>query len=192
MTAVPYEKGLICLGPDKAMQFLFAGLFSKEEALGFRIPSHEIETHPLRDSGCLDADELLESQACRYAFAIVVVNAERSGREDQGRNKIEESIEQKLASSGWGSRARAVVVEPGIDRWLLEHYFQERWSPGARVQSALEDVLRRKKVPKSPELYGVLGRCLAEEGEADPAWQKLVATLKQWFPANPDPAASMG
>lgn len=44
MTAVPYEKGLICLGPDKAMQFLFAGLFSKEEALGFRIPSHEIET----------------------------------------------------------------------------------------------------------------------------------------------------
>jgi hypothetical protein len=108
---------------------------TKEDALGFQIPSHEIETHPLRDSGCLDADELLESQARRYAFAMVVANAERSGREDQGREKIEESIERKLASSGWGSRARAVLVEPGIDRWLLEHYFQEHWSPGARAQS---------------------------------------------------------
>ncbi len=191
MSVVSYEKELICIGPDKAMRFLFAGLFSKDEALGFRVPSYEIDTHPLRDAGCLDADELLESQANRYRFAIIVANAERSGRKGEMREDVEARIEEKLASSGWESRARAIIVDPGIDRWLLEHSLGERWSPDIAVQSTLEAALRLKKIPQSPELYRDLGRRLVDEGESDPAWQKIIATLTKWFPSNSDPARDL-
>jgi hypothetical protein len=180
-----YEMDLVVLGPDKDMQFLFDGLLSKAPSLGARVPSHRLDTHPLRDSGCLDADELLESQVRRYAHALVVTNAERSGRTGSPREDIEVRIEQKLCVSGWGDRARAIVVAPGIGRWLLEHLYQERWSPGTLAQATLEALLRRKRIPQSPELYRTLGALLVDEGESDPAWQKIVSTLKDWFGAGP-------
>jgi len=176
-----YDKDLVVLGPDKNMQFLFEGLLSKAAALGVRTPTHQLDTHLLRDSGCLDADEFLESQSGRYAHAIVVTNGERSGRTSMGRAALEAQIEGKLERSGWGQRACAIVVDPGIGRWLLEHSFRELWSPGTAVQPVLEAALRRKKIPQSPELYRALGMQLVEEGESDPAWQKLLATLKGWF-----------
>jgi hypothetical protein len=178
---ITYEKDLVVLVPDKNMQFLFYGLLSKSTALGMRMPSHQLDTHPLRDSGCLDADEFLESQASRYAHALVVTNGERSGRMGQGRAVLEATIEGKLANSGWGQRACAIVVEPGIGRWLLEHLFQELCSPGIAVQQALDAALRRKKIPQSPALYRALGMQLVDEVEPDPAWQKILSTLKGWF-----------
>lgn len=184
-----YDKDLVVLGPDKNMQFLFEGLLSKAAALGVRTPTHQLDTHLLRDSGCLDADEFLESQSGRYAHAIVVTNGERSGRTNMGRAALEAQIEGKLESSGWGQRACAIVVDPGIGRWLLEHSFRELWSPGTAVQPVLEAALRRKKIPQSPELYRALGIQLVDEGESDPAWQKILATLKDWFGIQSAPSA---
>lgn len=176
-----YEKDLVILVPDKNVQFLVDGLLSKAPILGMRQPTHQLDTHPLRDYGCLDADELLESQATRYAYALVVANRERSGRSDVQREAVEAEIEGKLARSGWGQRARAVVVDPGIGRWLLEHNFGEKWSPGTAVQRKLEAALRRRRIPQSPELYRALGARMVEVGEPDPAWQKIVSTLSGWF-----------
>lgn len=178
---MPYEMELVVLGPDKNMQFLFDGLLSKAPSLGARVPSHRLDTHPLRDAGCLDADELLEPQVRRYAHALVIANAERSGRTGLSREEIEAEIERKLGASGWGDRARAVVVAPGVGRWALEHVYQEPWSPGTPAQATLEAVLRRRRIPQSPEFYRTLGALLVDEGEPDPAWQKIVSTLRDWF-----------
>ncbi len=176
-----YEKDLVILVPDKNMQFLLEGLLSMATVLGIRKPSHQLDIHPLRDAGCLDAAELLESQTNRYAHAIVVSNSERSGRANIDRNELEARIEDDLQKSGWGERARAVVVAPGIGRWLLEHVYQGHWSTGTSVQQELEAALRRKKVPQSPDLYRALGVQLVDEGEPDLAWQKILSTFKSWF-----------
>ncbi|MFS8067610.1 MAG: hypothetical protein ACMG6S_14700 [Byssovorax sp.] len=180
-----YEKDLVILVPDKNMQFLLEGLLSMATVLGIRKPSHQLDIHPLRDAGCLDAAELLESQTNRYAHAIVVSNSERSGRANIDRNELEARIEDDLQKSGWGGRARAVVVAPGIGRWLLEHVYQGRWSTGTSAQQELEAALRRKKVPQSPDLYRALGIQLVDEGEPDLAWQKILFTFKSWFGGNP-------
>src|SRR5262245_10994095 len=138
-----YEKDLVVLGPDKNMEFLFDGVFSKSVVLGLRPTSRQVDTHALRDAGCVDADQLLESQVNRYARAIVVTNREQLGPKNLSRQDLENQIETKLQRSGWGDRGRAVVVDPGIQRWLLEHSFPDRWSPGTKAQHALEIALRR-------------------------------------------------
>lgn len=176
-----YEKDLVVLGPGKNMQFLFDGLFSNAANLGMRAPSHQFDPHPLRDAGCLDADELLESQTRRYAYAIVMTNRSLSGHGELPRIDVEAALEAKLSKSGWGPRARAVVVDPGIARWMLEHQLGERWSPETPVEDTVENVLRRRRIPQSPALYRALGERLVREGEPDPAWQRLLATLKEWF-----------
>jgi hypothetical protein len=183
-----YEKDLVVLGPGKNMQFLFDGLFSKAANLGLRPPSHQFDAHPLRDAGCLDADELLESQAGRYAYALVVTNSELSGYEALPRIDVEAVLEAKLSKAGWGQRARAIVVDPGVGRWMLEHQLGERWSREVPVEDAVESVLRRRRIPQSPALYRELGERLLREGEPDPAWQKLLSTLTTWFSAAPGQA----
>jgi hypothetical protein len=178
-----YEKDLVVLVPDKNAQFLVDGVLSQAASLGLRAPSRQLDTHPLRDAGCLDADELLESQADRYAHALVMANRERSGRREVNRLDAEAAIEAKLARTGWGSRARAIVVDPGVGRWMLEHELGERWQAATSVEGAVERALRRKRIPQSPELYRALAARLVREGEPDAAWQSLLSTLTGWFPA---------
>jgi hypothetical protein len=186
-----YEKDLIVLGPGKNMQFLFDGLFSSATSLGVRTPSHQFDAHPLRDAGCLDADELLESQVGRYGHALVVTNRQLSGHREISRIDAEAALEAKLSRSGWGPRARAVVVDPGVGRWMLEHQLGERWSPETLVEDAVERVLRRRRIPQSPALYRTLGERMVREGRPDPAWQRLLATLREWFGVAPAGEAAL-
>ena len=184
---MPYESDLVVLVPDKNTHFLFNGIFSRAEALGIRPTTVQLDTHPLRDSGCFDADELLQSQTHRYAHAMVVIaDRLRSGRRELSSAEMEVAIERRLAESGWGRRACAVVVDPGIGRWLLENTFGERWAMGSgELQRTVEAALRKRKLPQSPQLYRELGAKMVDEGESDPAWQKMVTMLRAWFGADP-------
>jgi hypothetical protein len=186
-----YEKDLVVLVPDKNAQFLVDGMLSQSTALGLREPRRQLDTHPLRDAGCLDADELLESQADRYAHAIVIANRELTGCRELHRIDAEAALEVKLSRAGWGSRARAVVIDPGVGRWMLEHQLGERWSPGTPAEEAVESALRRRRIPQSPALYRALGESLVREGEPDPAWQRLLSTLRDWFGATPSDEAAI-
>jgi hypothetical protein len=188
---MPYEKDLVVLVPDKNAQFLVDGVLSQSAALAIRPPLRQLDTHPFRDAGCLDADELLESQAERYEHALVVANQERSGRRELPRIDVEAGLEAKLSRSGWGPRARAVVVDPGVGRWMLEHELGERWSPEVLAEEAVEQALRRRRIPQSPALYRTLGARLVEEGDPDPAWQRLLLTLRDWFGREPLGEASL-
>jgi len=185
---MPYENDLVVLVPDKNAHFLLNGVFSKAGALGLRPTTVQLDTHPLRDSGCLDADEFLQSQAHRSAHAMVIVaDHSRSGRQELSRIEMEAAIEGRLASAGWDQRARAVVVDPGIGRWLLEHRLGEQWQGAGELQRAVEGALMRRRIPQSPELYRELGAKMVDEGEEDPAWQKIVNVLKGWFGAGGEP-----
>ncbi|AKT36954.1 hypothetical protein [Chondromyces crocatus] len=184
-----YEKDLVVLLPNKDAQFLLRGILSRMPEMGMRTPSVQFDTHPLRDAGCLDGDELLESQASRYEKALIfVADRTKSGREEMTREDLEARIEEGLNRTGWGSRGRAIVVDPGIDRWLLEHQLGETWSPmeGA-LSTALDIALRRRRLPRSSNLYEPLGERLVHEGLIDPAWRKLVAILRQWFRTEAQP-----
>jgi hypothetical protein len=87
---MPYEKDLVVLVPSKDAQFLWSGLLSKADSLGLRPPTVQIDTHLLRDAGCLDANEFLESQASRYARALVfVADRTRSGHPERSREDLE-------------------------------------------------------------------------------------------------------
>lgn len=187
MNTQAYEKDLVVLLPSKDAQFLWSGVLARAVDMGLRTPSVQFDTHQLRDAGCLDADEFLESQTSRFERALVfVANRTRSGRPGRSREELESTIERNMERSGWEHRVKAIVVDPGIERWLLERELGGTWMPGAGdLQSMIDEALRRRRTPRSPEIYRALGARLVEEGGSDPAWRKMIATLKQWFGLEP-------
>ncbi len=184
-----YEKDLVVIAPDKNAEFFFRGFFSRASTLGMKMPTFQIDTHPQRDAGCLEAHEFLGSQTNRFAYALVVVaDRQQSGAMHQSRDEMEHCIERALAQSGWDGRAAAIVPDPGLGRWLLERELGKRWQAGPkRLRRRIEDELLERRIPQSPELYRKLGMHIAERGQADPACRKLKGTLVRWFGhANPD------
>lgn len=194
MNAQVYEKDLVVLLPNKDAQFLWNGVLARAGDMGLRTPSVQFDTHQLRDAGCLDADEFLESQTSRFERALVfVANRTRSGRPGRSREELEATIERNMGRSGWERRAKAIVVDPGIERWLLDRELREPWVPGTGdLQSKIDAALRHRRMPRSPDIYRALGGRLVEEGMPDPAWRKMIATLKQWFGMEPEAREQRG
>lgn len=173
-----YESDLVVLTPTRSESFFLQGL---QEGLGLRPRRPQWEIHPLRDTGCLEADELLCLQVERAEHALVIANRERIGHAERARESLEASIEARLEYAGWGNRARVVIIDPGIEKWLLAHQLGARFEPGMDLVKTVDFRLRQRHQPGSPELYRRLGERMAHVQESDPAWLKLVSTLKEWL-----------
>lgn len=182
-----YEKDLVVVAPNKNAEFFFRGLFSRTGELGMPVPEYQIDTHPQRDAGCVDAHEFLASQTNRFAHAMVMVaDSQQTGAMNATRDEMEHHIEHALAQSGWSHRAAAIVLDPGLDRWLLERELGKRWQKGPKqLRRVTAEELRERRIPQSPELYRKLGMQIADRGEADPACRKLKGTLSRWFDEHP-------
>jgi hypothetical protein len=201
---------IIFLVADKNAAWAIQGLVCRPKSLAIRSVRAVIRPHPENDPGCyLRAHDFLRPFRSLYARAIVMFDREGCGNEALSREALEAEVEDRLQTSGWDDRARAVVVDPELDiwvwsdspevesalgwagrsptlrSWLTEKGFlQAGVVKPARPKEAMEAALRVVRKPRSSNVYQQLARSVSLRRCSDPAFAKLRAALQMWFPLN--------
>jgi hypothetical protein len=74
--------------------------------------------------------------------------------------------------------------QPKLRDWLQQSgWLAAGQSKPARPKEAVEAALRKCRKPRSSAIYFELARHVSFQRCADPAFHKLLATLRSWFPA---------
>ena len=206
------SSGLVALVADRDIEETLARLFRRPESLGVRRFPFDLRRHPDRDAGCrVDAANFLRQFLRSYRHALVVFDQEGCGS-PSSREEIEGNVESELSRNGWGDRARAVVIDPELEAWVwsgspvvakalgweergeeLRSWLGRRgfWqsgdikpdSPKAAMNQALQSAPRATRRRRSARIFGDIAAGVPVEGCQDPAFRKLKATLREWFPA---------
>lgn len=201
-------RDLLVLVADKNMEYTLRGLLSRPHALGTRALHCDFLVHPERDPGCrLRAHELLRAFHGKYAHALVVFDRQGCGSEQASREELEQSVESDLRTTGWGTRATAIVLDPELEVWVWSdspHVAAALgWSGGAPAlrawleasgllrpaqtkpdepKEAVDRVLQYVPKPRSSAMYRQLAESVSFERCADRGFAKLRAALQSWFP----------
>lgn len=202
-----YDHDLIVLLADLDAENAVTGILRRSQSLDIREIGFETVRHAMRDPGCCkDAAPMLRRYRTTHAYALVIFDRHGSGRDGEDRVVIERDVEHSLASSGWGERAAAIVLDPELEAWV--------WSDSPEVdvvlgwqgkRPSLRDTLRRQELlggheakpgkPKeamewalrevrkarSARMFSDLASRLGLIRCTDPAFTKLKTTLKRWF-----------
>jgi hypothetical protein len=205
------SKDLVVLAADKNIDHGIRGLLSRPAALGIRpiLASTDTFVHPRRDPGCVhESHDFLRPLLKEYRYALVVFDRVGSGQESHSHGELSERIRGRLAVSGWGDRAEAIVLDPELEVWVfaasphvercigwpagglhLRSWLAERglWSEGQAKptdpKAALELALRAIRKPRSSAIYKQLGERVGLQGCTDPAFAEFRDALRKWFPA---------
>lgn len=209
MTATRVPKDLLLLTADKNMEHAVRGILARTHSLRICEISFDIQVHPQRDPGCLrEGHTFLGEQIGRYRHAIVMLDREGCGKERAAREALEAELEERLHSTGWETRAAAIVLDPELEIWV--------WSDSPEVEQALgwagkkpdlrsalvanellevDEVkptepkgaliyaLRKAGKPRSSAIYYQIARNVGLKRCTDPAFKKLLELLRAWFPA---------
>lgn len=201
-------KDLVVLVADKNMQFALQGALSRPEALGIRPITHESRTHMGRDGGVrASGTDLLARDRRRFAHALLVLDFEGSGaREGQTVEELEAALDERLRAV-WDGNAKAIVIAPELDVWIwgsdnalrealhwpldvsLRSWLQDHgfvFDAGGKPQQpkeALEALVRIHRQPRSSALYAKITGRISLQRCSDPAFVRLRAALRGWFPA---------
>lgn len=201
-------KDLVVLVADKDTEYAVKGLLSRPAALGIRPIEADIFPHWRRDPGCAnEAHDFLRPLLHLYGHALVMFDRIGSGKEQVQREAVSEEVRSRVAANGWGDRAGVVVLDPEIEVWVfaaspqverclawpatnirLRHWLSDKglWARNdikpRDPKTALEQVLREIRRPKSPAFFECLGR-LVNFGECtDPSFLTFRQLLAHWFP----------
>lgn len=182
---------------DKFHQSLGCGAFTFD-------PKQDIFVDELgNDPGVYNrAHLLLESFQNSHSRAVVVLDAAWEG--SPGAEMIINGIETNLRSR-WEHYA-VVVIDPELEAWIWQdndhvanafHYRSPLslrewlkqsgdWPEGCAKppdpKAAVEKVLRHTRTPRSAALYRNVVNRISTRGCTDPAFVRLVETLRAWFP----------
>ena len=206
-----WESDLVVLVPSEPEhQVLQALLTTRRPSLGIRaVRCLGVFVHPRRDAGCYrEAPDFLRGFARRAQYALVIFDHHGCGRDAVPAESIAEETEGRLARSGWEGRARVVVVEPELEAWVwsdspgvadvlgwqgrqpaLREWLEDRglWrrcdpkphDPKCALKEALDET--HGHYPSA--LYSDLAARVSLNRCIDPAFRRLKATLREWFPA---------
>ena len=117
-------------------------------------------------------------------------------------------MEARLAQNGWAGRSAAVVIDPELENWIWADsrkiddilgwhgrqpslrewlhsmgYLAEGQAKPADPKKCLEEALLRVRQKPSSVLFKQVAEQVSLARCTDPAFLKLVATLRAWFPA---------
>jgi hypothetical protein len=209
VTQVTPEKDLVILVPDRNTEAAVVGLLTRTRSLGIGAVDFDRFVHPERDPGCrLRPDSFLRSMTNRYLHALVIFDHEGAGAPDAPRDVLETDVEARLRASGWGDRARAVVIDPELETWVwsdsphveavlgwegrsvrVRDWLQTQGLLGrdqakpSRPKEAMERVLFEARKPRSSALYEELARRVSLGSCVDSAFARLRTILREWFAA---------
>jgi len=200
---------LVALVADKDIQQVLLGLLEKrQQSLGIALGTWQVNVHPRHDPGVLrEADQVLHSMSGLARHALVVLDHEGSGRDATLAADLERDLTQRLAGSGWGDRAAALVIEPEVEVWV--------WSDSPKVDEALgwtepgklrpwlaqrgllpagatkppqpkaafDEAIAHAKLRRSSAIFRELAENVGLERCTDATFARLSTTLRAWFSA---------
>lgn len=211
MTMPHTMKDLVVLAADKQMQRTIEALLAdRRGALRIADITVDVLRHPQKDSGCRTAsDMLLAPSRNRYRKAVAIFDYHGSGEKNLRPEDLEYSLEQRYESRGWGPDTVVfVIIDPELESWLFGAPFQRiehaiGWSQATSLQdwmvsrrhlsqgeikpqdpqAAIDAALRLQKKPRTSKIFTDLARTVSLARCQDRAFQKFLATLQRWFPA---------
>ena len=197
---------LVVLVADKNMQFALQGALERSEALGIRPLTYEFRSHMGRDGGVRTTGaDVLARETTRFNHALMLLDFEGCGQENDDPLKLESQLDQKL-NTAWGGCAKAIVIAPEVDVWLwgndhllreILHWPQEDsirdWlrekgfafsadGKPVRPKEALDAMRPVHKQPRSSAMYEKVTRRLSLKRCTDSAFIRLRTQLESWFP----------
>lgn len=202
-------RDLVVLVADANAHAALSAMLQRHRSLGIRPVSFDVFVHPERDPGCrLKAHGFLRAFQEAYVHALVLFDREGCGREEQSAGELEAEADGHLHRSGWGDRAKAIVLDPELDvwvwspsphvdvalgwrerrpslrQWLVARRFLAKASGAKpdRPKEALEAALRDVRRPRSSAIYGQLARKVGLASCRDRAFLELQGLLRAWFP----------
>ena len=208
MMASNQHERLVVLAADRDIEEAMRAVLYRPESLGIRSVRFDCQRHPNRDPGCrLNAAEFLRPFQIRFTHALVVFDREGCGSSEE-RGAIERNVDAELANSGWGSRGRAIVIDPELEAWLwsdspvvvnslgwdgryaelqswlrAENVWDRADAKPHRPKAALNRTLGRTRRRRSARLYGEIAAKVSLAHCHDPAFTGLRTVLQGWFPA---------
>ena len=108
---------LFLLVADKNAQFALRGALRRPKAFGVRKLDFECAVHSQRDGGVRKTGpDILRLTQRAASHAILMLDYEGSGAMCSA-TALEDALDERLAAD-WGTRAKAIVVEPELDVWM--------------------------------------------------------------------------
>lgn len=204
------KKDLVVLAADKDIEHTLMGLLSRPEALGIREISCDIRVDPGHDPACArNGVSFLSSFSKQYDYALLLFDHKGSGKEDMEPEKLQQLLNQNFERSGWGERAKAIIIAPELETWVwtssphvdhilgwenqqpsLRDWMEEKklWLQGEpkphHPKEAFRNALRKSRIPRSASLFQKLAEQVSLKNCEDRAFQELLSTLQAWFPPN--------
>jgi hypothetical protein len=201
-------KDLIILAADKDLEFSLRGLLDRPEAIGIRPVDADIFIEPEHDPACvLRGVDFLEAFEGQYGHALLMFDHEGCGKETAPVQTIQDELNGKLASTSWGSRAQAILLDPELEAWvwsdsphvddiagwngrvpalrtwLIEQgWLEEGQIKPSRPKEAFEAALREARKPRSASLYKKLADVVSVRRCEDASFRRFKAVLQEWFP----------
>jgi len=200
-------KDLVVVVPDSNTEQTLYGLLERHKALQIRRIEYRILVHPERDPGVLQrgASLLAEIDALNsFRYALLIFDREGCGKETLTPSELEQQVQQQLDASGWQGRSAVVVIDPELESWVfstsphvvdvfaegdaeafkrvVESFPKTPLGKPQKPKEAVEKLLRQKAIVRSSALYKELASRVSLKGCVDPAFQRLCAILRSWFP----------
>jgi hypothetical protein len=204
------RKDLCILVADRSMAAAVEGLLRRSTALRICAVEYDVLSHPQNDPGCYRKCELmLRPFIEQYSFALVMFDRHGCGHEQLTRDELEREVEERLAMNGWPNRAKAVVIDPELEVWIWsdsphvddalgwsgrvpvlrawlesKNYVAAGQAKPRKPQAVFKHALREAHKPLSASIFRQLADRVSVDRCTDPAFGKLKAVLRAWFPAN--------
>lgn len=201
------HKDLIVLVADGQMAAAVGALLARGRSLRCRQISFDVAVHPQRDPGCLrGAHSILQAFSRQYSYALVMLDREGCGRQQQPREQLEAEIEERLAAYGWKDRSAAIVLDPELEIWVwsnspevdrllgwsgrrpslaewlkAEGYLTPGMIKPRDPKRAMEEALYLARKSRSASIYRQLAERVSVERCIDPAFLKFKERLRAWF-----------
>ena len=200
-------KDLIILVADQNMRDCIEGLMPRlAHVLNISLFSQDIFVHSNRDPGCrTQSAAFLSSFQNKYRFGLVLFDKEGCGKESLSRSELETEVETSLSITGWGDRAKAIVIEPELENWIwvkspqlaeiinwenIESLYQ--WlsdqkyltaeSPKPKCpKEAFEAALYISKKRRSSSIYKQIASRVSFRNCSDQSFLKFIQCINFWF-----------
>ena len=204
-------KDLVILVADKDLEHTMKGLLARPQALGIRSVEADIFVEPQHDPACArQGVEFISNFSRQYRHGLLMFDHTGSGMETTGPRTLQNSLNDSLAHSAWGQRAKTIVLapelevwiwndsphidevagwknrNPGLRPWLIDGgWLREGEVKPDRPKEAFKEALRAARKPRSASLYEQIAKKVSLRRCKDEAFLELKGILSQWFPAIP-------
>lgn len=199
---------LVVVVADGGIEQAIRGILDRPAALGIRplIGLEFPKFKPLDGGAFAKGHEIAALYRDTHTHALVVFDLAFDRPAGTSAQKLEADLDARL-SEVWGPRARCIVIEPELEAWVwsdsphvatelgwdslanLRRFLEGHglWTPGtakpADPKEAYLRAIRAKRIQQSNATFRQLAGRVSVSRCQDRAFNRLVQTLREWFPA---------